>query len=61
MLRDMGMTVVIGHRPETVEGADCVVATDPLYAGFPHFHFYANPDFAVRFYETCLKEKKNHD
>ena len=40
---------------------DCVVATDRLYAGFPHFHFYANPDFAVRFYETCLKEKHRDD
>lgn len=36
---------------------DCVYATDRLYAGYPHFHFYANPQFAVRFYETCLKEK----
>jgi len=36
---------------------DCVVATDRLYAGFPHFHFYANPSFAVRFYEACLEEK----
>lgn len=36
---------------------DCVVATEQLYAGYPHFHFYANPSFAVRFYETCLEEK----
>ena len=40
---------------------DCVVSTDRLYAGFPHFHFFANPAFAANFYETCLKEKKNHD
>lgn len=38
----------------------CVVATDRLYAGYPHFHFYANPAFAQGFYETCLKEKKRH-
>ncbi len=37
---------------------DCVIATDRLYAGFPHFHFYANPSFAERFYQACLKEKK---
>ena len=36
---------------------DCVFATDTLYAGYPHFHFYANPGFAVRFYQACLKEK----
>lgn len=35
---------------------DCVTANDRLYAGYPHFHFYANPAFAKGFYETCLKE-----
>lgn len=39
---------------------DCVVATERLYAGYPHFHFYANPAFAERFYETCLKERDAH-
>ncbi len=36
------------------------VGTQTLYAGFPHFHFYANPAFAQRFYEACLKEKHRH-
>ena len=36
------------------------IATDTLYAGFPHFHFRANPASAIRFYEACLKEK-HHD
>ena len=40
---------------------DCVFATDRLYAGFPHFHFYANPAFAENFYETCLQEKRKSD
>ena len=39
---------------------DCAVATDRLYAGYPHFHFYANPDFAKNFYEACLKERRRH-
>ena len=40
---------------------DCIHAGETLYAGFPHFHFYANPEFAVRFYKACLKYKeKNH-
>ena len=39
---------------------DCAVATDRLYAGYPHFHFYANPGFLVRFYDTCVKEKYRH-
>lgn len=40
---------------------DCVTATNTLYAGFPHFHFYANPEFAKNFYEVCLKEKHRYD
>lgn len=39
---------------------DCVVANDRLYAGYPHFHFYANSAFAKGFYETCLKECEAH-
>ena len=39
---------------------DCAAATDRLYAGFPHFHFYANPQFAVNFYRACLEEKHCH-
>ena len=38
----------------------CVIATDTLYAGYPHFHFYANPSFAVRFLDACRKEKNRH-
>lgn len=40
---------------------DCAVTSDTLYAGYPHFHFYANPDFALNFYQTCIKEKHRHD
>ena len=40
---------------------NCVHATQQLYAGYPHFHFYSNPDFAVNFYKTCLKEKHRND
>ena len=34
----------------------CTHASRTLYAGFPHFHFYANPSFAVRFLDACRKE-----
>ena len=37
---------------------DCAVATEQLYAGFPHFHFYANPACARRFYEACLRHRE---
>ena len=36
---------------------NCVHVSDTLYAGFPHFHFCANPRFALNFYEACRKEK----
>ena len=38
----------------------CVKSSDTLYAGFPHFHFYANPQFAMNFYDACRKELQNH-
>ncbi|MBR3397799.1 MAG: cobyrinate a,c-diamide synthase [Lachnospiraceae bacterium] len=40
---------------------NCVFHTDTLYAGFPHFHFYAGPEFALNFYNACLKEKHRND
>lgn len=39
----------------------CAVATARLYAGFPHFHFYANPEFLTIFYDACVKEKHRDD
>lgn len=40
---------------------DCAFGGKNLYAGYPHFHFYANTGFAINFYEACLKEKHRHD
>lgn len=39
---------------------NCAFATERLYAGYPHFHFYANPEFAKNFYEACVREKERH-
>lgn len=36
----------------------CVFVSDKLYAGYPHFHFYSNLNFAKGFYEACLKERE---
>ena len=38
----------------------CAKATKRLYAGFPHFHFLANPSFAENFYTACLEVKRGH-
>ncbi len=35
----------------------CVHAGETLYAGFPHFHFYANTAFAEGFYTACLAHR----
>ena len=35
----------------------CVHASDRLYAGFPHFHFYSEPACAERFIDACLAYK----
>ena len=39
---------------------DCIYANDRLYAGFPHFHFYANLKFAEHFYQACLRFREGH-
>ena len=46
----------IARKPDGREWT-CVHAGDTLYAGFPHFHFYANDVFVKGFYNACLKEK----
>lgn len=38
----------------------CAHVSETLYAGFPHFHFYANPRFAENFYDACIKEKHRY-
>ena len=52
-----------GFTAEKVSGKKwrCIHADETLYAGFPHFHFYAAPDLAVRFYKACLKFKEAQD
>jgi len=38
----------------------CAYASDRFYAGYPHFHFYANPRFAENFYDACIKERHHY-
>lgn len=37
---------------------DCGVTSETLYAGFPHFHFYAFPQMAANFLNVC--RRKHH-
>ena len=34
-------------------------ASDTLYAGFPHFNFWADPSLAENFIEACIRYKEN--
>lgn len=47
-------------RAEKAGGAgwDCVHATQTLYAGYPHLHFWGNAGAAERFLARCLKYKE---
>ncbi len=47
-------------RKESGRHWDCGIATDTLYAGFPHLHFYAKPEMAARFLAACRKENTIH-
>lgn len=45
-------------KKPTGKSWDCGFTNENLYAGFPHFHFYARPDMAHRFLTACRKEKE---
>lgn len=36
---------------------NCGITSDSLYAGFPHFHFYADPKMADNFLAACRRNK----
>lgn len=44
-------------RAEKADGRawDCIVATQTLFAGFPHLYFYVNPDLAARFVKAAAQ------
>ena len=42
------------------EKRDGIFETENLFAGYPHIHFWSNPDFAVRFADKCLKYKRRN-
>jgi len=40
---------------------DCVHTSESMYAGYPHFHFYAEPSFAVNFIAACRKYARSQE
>ena len=43
-------------KPNSKKAHSCIHASNTLWAGFPHLHFYANPMIAERFMQAC----RNH-
>lgn len=39
----------------------CVRSTNRLYAGFPHLPLYANPEFAISFYQQALQYQQEKE
>ena len=44
----------LARKPQSVRHWQAGVATETLYAGFPHFHFASKPETARRFLEQAL-------
>lgn len=38
---------------------ECIFASDTLFAGYPHIHFYGNTKFAVSFLQKCCNFSKH--
>lgn len=48
----------IAYKPTTPDKTyRCIVHTDTMFAGFPHFNYYSNPEAMRSFVQTCLNYK----
>lgn len=47
------------EKPLSGRGWECVEASDNIFAGYPHIHFYGNIKAAENFAAACLKYKDN--
>lgn len=45
-------------KPNSSRKWDCIIATDTLFAGYPHIHLYGNINFARRFVQKCSETQK---
>ena len=46
------------QKPQSDRGWDCAFHTPTLYAGFPHFHFWARPELARNFVAAARRYKE---
>ena len=40
-------------KPFRKKSWNCIIARENIFAGFPHLHFYSNPQIAKNFLESC--------
>ena len=49
----------IATKPGKIGERKCVIASNSLWAGFPHMYFYASPQIAKNFLAACERFKEN--
>jgi cobyrinic acid a,c-diamide synthase len=47
-------------KPVSGKTWPCIIATENLYAGFPHLHFCSDPSMAERFLDRCKAVREKH-
>ncbi|RPF48187.1 cobyrinic acid a,c-diamide synthase [Hydrogenoanaerobacterium saccharovorans] len=52
---------VLAQKPTGNRSWQCVHANSNLYAGYPHMHFYSQPNLAYRFLKQCDNYRKVRD
>lgn len=48
-------TDYLAKKPASTRSWECMHSNGQLFAGFPHFHYYGNPQVAKAFLEKCLQ------
>lgn len=49
------------QKPKSNRGWECIHRTEHLLAGYPHVHYYANPEWIWQFFEKCLLYHENKE
>ena len=50
----------LAEKPMRRRSWQCIMAQKNIFAGFPHFYFYANTAFAARFVAAAQRYRKEH-
>lgn len=48
-------TDYLAKKPQSSRSWECMHSRNQLFVGFPHFHYYGNPQVAKAFLEKCLE------